>query len=59
MTAQEYQMKKQQIARLKNVLKGRFMTQQALQCMRAILECEKYEHQQREIIANELRNSNE
>lgn len=58
MTAQEYQMKKQQIARLKNVLKGRFMTLQALECMRAIIECEKYEHEQRENNADEFRNNN-
>lgn len=58
MTAQEYQMKKQQIARLKNVLKGRFMTLQALECMRAIIDCEKYEHEQLEKNADEFRNNN-
>lgn len=58
MTAQEYQMKKQQIARLKEVLKGRFMTLQALECMRAIIECEKYEQKQRENNADEFRANN-
>lgn len=58
MTAQEYQMKKQQIARLKEVLKGRFMTLQALECMRAIIECEKYEKEQRNKNADEFRTNN-
>lgn len=58
MTAQEYQMKKQQIARLKEVLKGRFMTLQALECMRAIIDCEKYEQEQRENNADEFRANN-
>lgn len=59
MNAQEYHMKKQQIARLKDLLKRRFMTREALQCMRIILECEQYEHQQRENYANEFRANNE
>lgn len=58
MTAQEYQMKKQQIARLKNVLKGRFMRLQAIECMRAIIDCEKYEHEQLEKNADEFRANN-
>ena len=59
MTHQKYLLKKQQIARLKNVLKGRFLTREALECMRLIIDCEKYERDQKEFIANEFRASNE
>lgn len=58
MTPQEYQLKKQQIARLKNLLKGRFMVREALECMRAIIDCEKYEHEQRDLNADEFRANN-
>lgn len=43
MTAIEYQMKKQQIARLKYILHRRFMNLEAIEFARAIIECEKYE----------------
>ena len=58
MTAQEYHLKKQQIARLKNLLKGRFMIKEAIECMRAIITCEKYEQEQREKNADEFRTNN-
>lgn len=59
MTAQEYHLKKQQIARLKNILKGRFMTLQALECMRAIIECEKYDDEKRNLNYEKFKSNNE
>lgn len=58
MTAQEYQLKKLQIARLKDLLGRRFMTKEALECMRAILDCEKYEKELLDKNADEFRNNN-
>lgn len=58
MTPQEYHLKKQQIDRLKNLLKGRFMIKEAIECMRAIIACEKYEQEQREKNADEFRTNN-
>jgi len=55
MTAIEYQMKKQQIARLKFILHRRFLRNEAIELARAIIECEKYEKQQIEANAEKHR----
>jgi len=59
MTAIEYQMKKQQIARLKYILHRRFLRNEAIELARAIIECEKYEQEQNEKNADEFRANNQ
>ncbi len=55
MTEVEYHLKKQQIARLKDILHRRFMRQEAIELARAIIECEKFEKKKLEINAEHNR----
>lgn len=58
MNAVEYNLKKQQIARLKDQLKRRFFNKAAIDLARAIIDCENYEKEQRNKNADEFRTNN-